>query len=208
MIQYINSLLTPFEHIIRKYKKYIWYFLLLLSFASFGFFFLDDGLKESWEKAFLILWIILWIPIFARVVWLRIFQVMMPLRKELGILMGTLALVHGMSFFLENYKYITPLDISFWWYDSIPTHMSFAFIAWILTLLLLITSNTWSMQILWKRWKLLHRSIYIIAICVLLHVVLLKLARHFEIWPVIVFVFYSLGKILEWRGISFEKWKI
>jgi DMSO/TMAO reductase YedYZ heme-binding membrane subunit len=59
-------------------------------------------MKSSGENAMLILWIILWMPIFARVFGLRIVAQMLPLRKQLGILMGVLAVVHGFSFIIPN----------------------------------------------------------------------------------------------------------
>ena len=67
MLEKINTLLTPLENAIKKYRKYIGYFLILLSFASFGYMFDEHSVKESGEKAITVLWIILWIPIFARV---------------------------------------------------------------------------------------------------------------------------------------------
>lgn len=95
MIALINSFLSPLQNIIKNNRKYIAYFLLFLSFLSLGFLFYPDSTKDSGEKALIVLWVILWIPIFSRVMGLHIARELMPLRKELGILMGTLAFVHG-----------------------------------------------------------------------------------------------------------------
>lgn len=91
----INSILSPLENIIRKYQKYIGYFLIFLSFLSLGFLLNPNSTKNSGEKALLVLWVILWIPIFSRVFGIELAKTLLPLRKELGILMGTLAFVHG-----------------------------------------------------------------------------------------------------------------
>ena len=107
MISSINSLLFPLESFIRNYRKYIGYFILILALCSVGYLFGENTTKTSGEKAILVLWIILWVPIFARVFGLRVAAQMLPLRKELGILMGVLALVHGFSFIIPNQAYLT-----------------------------------------------------------------------------------------------------
>lgn len=53
---------------------------------------------ESGEFAMNLLWLILFLPIFARVFRISLAQALMPLRKELGILMGVMALVHSLSY--------------------------------------------------------------------------------------------------------------
>ena len=77
------------------------------------------GVKESGEQAINVLWIILWLPILARVGNLSIARALMPLRKELGILMGTLAVVHGLGYILPYPAYIISKD--FWIYDGYPS---------------------------------------------------------------------------------------
>lgn len=203
MLERINTLLTPLDNLLKKYRNSIWYVFLFLTFCSFGFFFVPNGVKESGEKAIFVLWIILWIPIFARVFGLRIFQSMMPLRKELGILMGTLAFVHAWSFFLQARAYIEPRDflIQSW----LPSYLGFGLLAFLISIPLTLTSSTWMMKKMGKYWKVLHRSVYAIIIFSVVHVVLLKFARHFEVWPVLILVAYFGFKILEWKGITFAK---
>lgn len=96
MIVSVNNLLLPLEKNIKKYSISIRYILLLLSSVSIGFLFVQNGIKESGEKAILVLWIILWIPIFARVLDLGVAKALMPLRKEMGILMGMLVIIHSL----------------------------------------------------------------------------------------------------------------
>lgn len=140
----------------------------------------SSGTKESGEKAIFILWIILWLPIFARVLGLGVAKVLMPLRKEIGILMGTLAIVHTISFMAPNPSFI--LSKIFWISSSgYPSAYTFGFLAYILTLPLLFTSNTWAMKKLGKKWKTLHKLVYGIVIFTVVHVVLIKAFRGFEI---------------------------
>lgn len=204
MIEKINTLLNPLENILKTHKKYIGYFLLFLAFASFWFFWADNWVKESGEKAIVVLWVILWIPIFARVFGIKIFQTMMPLRKELGILMGTLAFVHGAAYIVP---YPSMMGESYFWLDdtTMISYLAIGFLALLFTIPLTLTSNTWAMKKMGKYWKMLHRTVYLIIILTVLHVVLLKWYQEFEVWPVLILLVYFGFKILEWRGFSFVK---
>lgn len=51
-------------------------------------------------------------------------------------------------------------------------------LALIITTPLLLTSNNYTIKLLGKKWKTLHRTVYFVAIFTLLHVVLLEWARR------------------------------
>lgn len=112
MIEHVNTILLPLENLIKKQRKYIGYAIVLLALLSFTLLLMQNSVKESGEKAILILWILLWIPIFARILDLGIAKALLPLRKELGILMGTLAVVHATSFISPDPGYI--FTSNFW----------------------------------------------------------------------------------------------
>ncbi len=205
MIACINQILSPIEILLKKYRKYIGWCILFLSFLSFGYLFDRTSVKASGGNAILLLWVILWIPIFSRVFWLKIAQAIMPLRKELGILMGTLAFVHSSRYILSNFDYT--LTTWFWIQDWFLSFLAFWFFALIFTIPLTLTSNTWSMKIMGKYWKYLHRTVYAIIIFTVTHVVLLNLYREFE-WGIILFLIaYFIFKVLEWKNISFLRKK-
>jgi sulfoxide reductase heme-binding subunit YedZ len=151
-----------------------------------------------------LLWFLLFLPIFARVCSLGLAKALMPLRKELGILMGTLAWVHGAAY---TGSYPSMVGESYFWLDdtTILTYLAFGFFALVLTIPLTLTSSNWAMRKLGKRWKVLHRAVYLIIILAVIHVVLLKWAKHLEIGPVILLITYFGFKVLEWRGYSFAK---
>ncbi len=88
---------------------------------------------------------------------------------------------------------------------NFPSYLIFGFLALILTIPLTLTSSTWAMKKMGKYWKMLHRTVYLILIFTVLHVVLLKWYLHFEFGPVILMGIYFVGKFLEWKGISFGK---
>lgn len=203
LLNRINTLLSPIENLVKQYRKYIGYFLIILALSSLYYLSDRNSIKESGEKALLVLWIVLWIPIFARVLDLGIAKVLMPLRKEIGILMGTLAVVHAVTFISPDPAILWTRD--FWITGGYPSAYAFGYIGYILTIPLLLTSNIWSMKLLWKYWKKLHRLAYSIILLVVIHVVLIKYLRGFAVWPVIILGLYFIGKILEWRWINFGR---
>ena len=122
---------------------------------------------------------------------------MLPLRQELGILMGVLAVVHGFSYLIP-YGETMQLVV-----DGQPSFLLFGIIAMWLSVPLTLTSSKWAMRKMGKKWKILHRLVYIIIILVVAHVVILKSMKHFEIAPILMLIAYFGFKILEWRGYSF-----
>lgn len=144
ILKYINTLLAPITQIVEKQRKYIGLFGIFLAFLSLGFLFFSNTVRDSGGYAMNILWAILWIPIFARVFGIKIVQVMMPLRKEMGILMGTLAFVHGARYYL-NYPTAISQDY-FWKQDGFISYLAFGFFALLITIPLLFTSSRWAMK--------------------------------------------------------------
>jgi len=185
-------------------KRYISIFFYMLIFLSFFYLFSDDhhAIKETWEKSLDLLWFILWLPILANVFELYIAQKLMPYRKEIWLLMWILAIIHTLQYFL--WDHITWFwEQWFWFYNWNINYLVFWFIATIITLILTITSNKFSMIILWTKWKIVHKTIYILLIFTLLHVAFMKINRWWfsviliEFIPFIIYFFF---KILEWKN--------
>jgi sulfoxide reductase heme-binding subunit YedZ len=105
---------------------------------------------------------------------------MMPLRKELGILMGTLAFVHGAIYIAP---YPTMIGESYFWFNDITilSYLAFGFLALLFTIPLTLTSSNWAMKKMGRYWKIFHRTAYLIIIFTVIHVVLLKWYREFEV---------------------------
>lgn len=203
MIASLNSLLAPLTALVKQYRKYIGWFFVFLAVCTIPLAFISNTAKFTGEQALNILWFLLFLPIFAKVIGLDLAKALMPLRKEIGICMGTLAIVHGLSYILPDPMYV--FDAGFWKEDGLPSYRAFGFVAWIVILLLTLTSNLWSMRLLGPRWKRLHRLVYIAIILIVIHVVLLKWHKEFELGPVILLMVYFVGKVMEWRGVRIEK---
>ncbi len=137
----------------------------------------------------------------------------MPLRKELGILMGSLAFVHGWGYIIRYPSFIG--DTSFWWQDGQVMYFWVWFIALMMTMPLLLTSNRWAIRKLWKNWKRLHRLAYGIVIFTILHIVLISWYKNPQtVWytntdiliQFSILIVYFLGKTLEWKWIKLSSW--
>lgn len=139
MINTINTFLEPIESLVKKYQKHIWYFFIVLSILSFALAFSPETVKLTGEQAMNVLWFLLFLPIFARVFGLSFAQTLMPLRKEVGIFMGTLAVVHSIGYIIPD---PSMLLYSWFWIDNgFLGYLGFWFIAFICILPLLLTSN-------------------------------------------------------------------
>lgn len=198
--------LTPWSPAIEKFllmkRKYISLFFLFIAFASLFLVLDQTWVKDSWEQAIATLWFLLFLPICARVFSLWIPAKWMMYRKEIGILMGTLALVHSSQYFLWTWGFTQIFGRDFWIMDGSFTFLGAWFIALVISTLLLMTSNTWAVNIMWmKYWKLLHRSAYILVLFAVIHVVLLTWEWT---WFMILWV-YIVGKILEWKWVVLRK---
>lgn len=96
---------------------------------------------------------------------LGILRTLSTLRKELGIAMFYFGLAHGASHLPVMMFY--PLN-------ALPNYVLFGLIALGITSLLYFTSNIWSMKLLKKYWKWLHRLIYVALIFVIGHIYFLE----------------------------------
>jgi len=175
MIENINVLLAPLERILSKYLPIIKKTLLAVSFLALFLIFVPGLQRDTGEQAYNVLLFILFLPIVARVVGLSLAQTLMPLRKELGILMGVLAWVHGAGYL---FMYPDALTASyFWWQEGFVSYLAIGLVALIITTPLLLTSNDYAIKLLGKKWKHLHRTTYFVAIFVILHVTLIQWSR-------------------------------
>lgn len=120
MIASLNSLLAPLTALVKQYRKYIGWLFIFLAVCTIPLAFISNTAKFTGEQSLNILWFLLFLPIFARVIGLDLAKALMPLRKEIGICMGTLAIVHGLSYILPDPMYL--FDAGFWVEDGLPSY--------------------------------------------------------------------------------------
>ena len=94
------------------------------------------------------------------------------LRKELWIISWTFAISHVIWYFLVyNLSISFILDSIFW---DLRWPMGWGAFGFIVSLILLFTSNVFSMKKLWKYWKKIQRLSYLMFLFVAVHIALVK----------------------------------
>ena len=112
MIALINTFLAPLTRGINRFRPILGNILLVLAIIAIPLMFSREWTLWAGEQALNLLWFILFLPVFARVLGIELAQSLMPLRKELGILTGVLAMVHVLSYIIPNPTFV--LESSFW----------------------------------------------------------------------------------------------
>ena len=176
--------------------------LVLAHLSLFGFFF-PDIRREFGSAAGNLLIAILFLSPLSKIFRIRLLQQLMGLRRELGIMFGYLATVHGVGYLTD--PLITPYFLEQvnsavlgWW----ERPLLFGFLAFSLTLPLLFTSNNLANRLLGGRnWKLLHRTVYVMALFAVIHRFLIKGLSTVALVEMIILVAgYILAKLLAWRN--------
>lgn len=196
---FLYSRISPY---IVRGEKWIKRALLFIAFACIGLLYYPD-IGDIGEMAFEVLYIILFIPILSRVFGLSLAKIFMGYRRELGILMGMLALAHTGNYMLMA-GFSSLASPSFWWSSSRLTYTAFGFCAFTLSTLLLLTSNVWSQKSFPRAWKALHRLVYVLLWLIVAHVIFIKGWKAGQIpWGELMLpIVYFFFKILEWASIS------
>lgn len=197
----INAWTAPLERFVVRFRKPVSWGLLALAAASVALSAAPDALQLTGEQAWNALIVVLFLGPLARVTGLGVLRMACLFRKELGVLMGTLALVHFALFFGDK-LYVSPLSQAFWWELGAPSYLVWGALALAATVPLWATSNVFSVRLLGKKWKWLHRSAYALLIFAALHVAFIK--YEFTEAAVWVGVFAAL-KIAEWSGLRLGK---
>ncbi len=175
--------------------------LALAHVSLFGFLF-PEMRKEFGELAANLLILILFLSPLSKIFRMRLLLQLMMLRRELGIMMGYLATVHGVGYLIDPdwYQFIVApmLTGNIWGED--PRYL-FGLLAYALTLPLLLTSNALSQKLMGAKWKLLHRTVYLMFAFAIIHRFLIKGAPAYVILEIVLLLgSYGLAKALAWKN--------
>ncbi len=132
-----------------------------------------------------------------------LFQVM-SVRREIGIAMAYAASVHVFGYLLDS-DWLSFFMHSYLSGDLFTSNVRYAlgFFAYLLTLPLLLTSNTLLNRFLGgKNWKRLHRLVYPLFALVLFHKFLRPgtVGMADLVAPTMVLLFYVVLKVLAWKN--------
>ena len=106
----------------------------------------------------------------------KIFRGFLPLRKNLGILCGSLGIAHSIGYFF-NSKLALPSSFfraEIWDFHQ---HFFWGMIGFLIMIILTITSSFIAMIHLKHWWKRLHRMVYLLFFVVAIHVILIKFGK-------------------------------
>lgn len=181
--------------------------ILIAAYLSLFLILFPETRKDSGNLAEVMLLFILFLSPVSKIFRMRLLLQLMGLRRELGILMGCLALAHGVTYFVDPSAFsfnIEPyLNANFF---SMQPLYYFGILSLILTLPLFLTSNNFSVHFFGgEKWKMLHRIVYVILLTVLLHVLFVRSMRRGYniaelIQPISLILSYVLLKILAWNN--------
>ena len=168
------------QNIINKIK-YIKYFLLTIAvIIPFLPFYIKGVGKDFGGIAFQLLFLSLIIGPLRKIFENKFFEFLLLIRPEIGILMASFAIGHGISF-LSNKMFqdnLASADFKMLFTDMLPVTLGMA--ALLLTIPLLITSNKYLKEKMGAWWFRLHRLAYFIFILGALHGATIKNGFTFE----------------------------
>lgn len=179
--------------------------LIVAHLSLFGFLF-PDMRKEFGEIAMNLLIVILFLSPLAKIFQMRLLIQLVGIRRELGILMAYLATVHGIGYLLDP-EWFSVFIGPYVWMDffAIEPRLILGLGAYLLTLPLLLTSNTLALRFLGgKKWKFLHRSVYGVFFVAIFHRLFTQSANGYDvgafIQAVILISAYLFVKLLAWKN--------
>jgi DMSO/TMAO reductase YedYZ heme-binding membrane subunit len=165
----IHDVLSDF---LVRYLKQVKIILLMLAHLSLiGFLFPQFG-RSFGNFAQNLLLVILLVSPLSKLFRMKLLYQLMSLRRELGIWFAYMAIVHSLSYILNPEWFGTFIALFLSQPLSMMPRYLFGVLALILTLPLLITSNTLSLTILKGNWKKLHWLVYPLFAFMLLHIFL------------------------------------
>jgi DMSO/TMAO reductase YedYZ heme-binding membrane subunit len=154
---FLADLVTKYFLVLKKGLLVFAHLMLL------GFLF-PEVRREYGVAAGNLLIFILFLSPLARITKMRLVNLLLGMRREIGILMAYLALVHGLGFMFD--QQITAAFATM----PPPVAWPLGVLALFLTLPLLLTSNNFAQKKLGgKNWKRLHRVVYAVFALAILH---------------------------------------
>lgn len=156
-----------------KKIKYIKCFLLGLNLIWFYIFIKPELYIEYWDFAWKLLILVLFIrPLSDLFTKYKFLKYWVSLRKELWILSWVFAITHVIWYLLYN-----NIDVSIlfsWIFWSPIWYLWWWMYALIMTIILVITSNNYSMKLLKRKWKTIQRLSYLMFIFTAVHIAMIN----------------------------------
>lgn len=196
-----NAWTSPFDAWILRHRTALSRILLAANLVPLALVPFAQFQKDLGSMAWNLLVVLLFLAPVAKVTGVRLLAVLLGFRKELGILMGTLAVAHSVGYFIVPGVYL-PNNAAFWADNGVPAFTAWGLAALVVTVPLWLTSSIPAQRLLGKKWKWLHRSAYLLLVLAALHVAFIK----YDFVEAAVWVgAYAALKIAEWSGVRLGK---
>lgn len=189
--------------LLRSQRRIKWTLLTLAHLSLFGFLF-PEWRRDFGQLAINLLIFLLFLSPLSQIFRTRLLLLLMSFRREIGIMMGYLATVHGLGYLLDpDWSGLFFQSLSLGGYHGVNPSYLFGIFAYILTLPLLFTSNTLSQRLLGAKWKTLHRIVYLMFVFALLHQFLVRRISLFGFGEAVLFILsYGLVQLLSRKSLS------
>lgn len=176
--------------------------LVLAHLSLFGLLF-PELRKDFGELAANLLIALLFLSPLSKIFRMRLLIQGMMLRREFGIMMGYLATVHGIGYLIDPdwAEFILQPLREGNVLGSDPRYL-FGLVAYFLTLPLLFTSNALSQKLMGAKWKILHRTVYLMFVFAILHRFTVRGMSTFGLIQAgILISAYGVAKLLAWKEL-------
>lgn len=158
------------------------------------------------EAAGTLLIALLFLSPLSKIFRMKFLLLLMGFRREVGILMGYFAVIHGTLYMLHGYDLQSILSVSGWSFVRLAP--LFGLVAMIFLLPLILTSNRISTQTLGIWWKRVHFLVYPAFVLVVLHRAFIVtrggeaslMLRILE--ALLLLGSYGILKLLAWKNFS------
>ncbi len=193
--------------ILIRFGREIKWILLIIAHASLIVGMLHPELRRNFgEMAGTLLIMLLFLSPLSKIFRMKLLLLLMGFRREVGILMGYFALIHGISYMLRGYDIQNTFSFTRW--DFVTFAPLFGFVAMILLIPLILTSNRVSTRVLGIRWKRIHVLVYPAFLLVVLHRLFITSGRQDDslllrgLEAVLLLGSYGILKLLAWKDCS------
>ena len=149
--------------------------------AIFAYFFINSNFKDYGELGWSVLIAVMLIRPLADVFPdLKILRSLVILRKEFGILAGVLIVIHSYGYFhAKNQNLFFEIFNPQYWHFGHP--FLWGLLGFLITLLLLLTSNRFSVRLLKRHWKKVQLLAYPLFFFSAIHIALVKKGEAMEV---------------------------
>lgn len=200
-VSVFDHALSPATDFVSRNREKVSVTILVLAAATTLLVFVPELLKDTGSWALFLLVAIMFLSPLSSITGSRFLRTLMPFRKELGILMGVMAAVHAVKTFTTGFASPELAGNPAIWIssDTLLTPIGWGLAALVFVIPLAITSNRFSMRLLGKNWKFLHRTAYLAFVLTYVHVGYIT----GEIAPAIAVVtVYSVLRIAAAKGVK------